>query len=163
MHKANFSKELLSRAKLLKAKDFNFNENSTSSILIDIFSLSKSENNKIILNNAGEKNRETSKNEGSNIFNELNINLTQKENKNEEKKINNEDADLFQDLKIRGPVKKEIIKNLQPNSNLNKSSKKFYKDGNITLDNFFFSDFFSGIGKKQSEYDEEFIDSLLNV
>ena len=78
---------------------------------------------------------------------------------NEEKKDNT--LDLFDNLIIREPLKKEA--NLDVNLGKSDSTPiKFYKEGNTVLNNDFFKNFLKN-NHTQQHYNREIIDTLLNV
>lgn len=150
MHKSILSKELLSRDKLLKAHNFNFDEISTTSILNDIFSLeSKSDNlensfstNVNILSNF--KTKEKS------LFIDDDESLKNEENR----------ANLFENLFVRETKKNERS---SQSDKIVESPRKFYKDGKTALDNEFFRNYFASEIKFQKQCDKELVYSLLNV
>jgi hypothetical protein len=164
MHKAEFSKHLMSRAGLLKAKDFNLEEKSTNSILNEIFSIINIEN--LNLNKEEAKTNENQNSQNNNLIDleekTSERNMTEESVVNEEKK----DADnLFENLTVRDNTKKETTISGQKQNviNINTSPKKFYKDGSANLDNDFFNNFFGNFSQLQKNCDKELIDSILNV
>ena len=161
MHNANLSKELVSRAKLLKSKEYNFDEVSTNSILNDIFSLSNDNDNnfqKIITSEGGSECVKLNKSTNLNFITDIIIKVDNSKLISEEENTGN----LFENLTVRESVKIESSSHMKT-YNIMTSPSKFYKEGSSLLDNDFFKNFLAFNKKIHKQCDKELVDSLLNV
>ena len=165
MHKANLSKELLSRSKLLKAKDFNYYEMSTNTILNDIFSLDSKNNNLLrnLIASEEKASKELSCLSKNTDFSEVNNKEISKLIIQEDSIINEENCEnLFENLTVRESMKIDKF-SVKESNKLIGSPRKFYKEGRSSLDNDFLKNYFAIDTKVQKQCDKELVDSLLNV